>query len=183
MPDHINLSPLTLATLCQLFVKPQSGYDLKKTFEETPMGHFSSSPGAIYPAIKRMEKSGWIIGSKANADTMRPSKLLSITESGLEILKSYFESPVKREHVIHDLDKLMLRFAFTTPLLGRPATIRFLEQFISALAAYVEELTVTSKQYENDPLEGRLALKQGLDSYIAQLEWARQSLLELSGAS
>ena len=183
MFDDVNLSPLTLAILCQLFVKPRSGYDLKKTFEETPMGHFSSSPGAIYPAIKRMEKSGWIVGSKANADSMRPSKLLSITESGLELLKSYFESPVKREHVIHHMDKLMLRFAFTTPLLGRSATIRFLKQLISALAAYVEELTATSKQFENDPLEGRLALKQGIDSYITQLEWARESLIELSQAS
>ena len=33
---------------------PRSGYALRKVFEDTPMGAFSSSPGSIYPALKKL---------------------------------------------------------------------------------------------------------------------------------
>lgn len=183
MKSEITLSPLTLAILCQLYVTPKTGYDLKKTFEETPMGHFSTSPGSIYPAIKRMEKSGWIHGRKENMNSLRPSKLLFITELGLNTLKSYFLEPVERENVIHNMDQLLLRFAFMTPLLGRTATVKFLRQFICRLSAYLDELRETSKRYQDDPLEGRLALKHGLDCYETHLKWAEQSLTDISGDS
>jgi len=33
-----------------------SGYAIRKMFEETALGHYSSSPGTIYPALNRLQK-------------------------------------------------------------------------------------------------------------------------------
>ena len=35
-----------------------SGYDVRMVFERTPMSRFSSSPGSIYPVLKRLERWG-----------------------------------------------------------------------------------------------------------------------------
>ena len=40
--------------------EPQTGYALMKTFTTTPMGHYSGSPGAIYPALRRLEGAGQV---------------------------------------------------------------------------------------------------------------------------
>ncbi|MHC4537428.1 MAG: PadR family transcriptional regulator, partial [Planctomycetota bacterium] len=60
MNENNSISTLSLAVLGLIAQKPHSGYDLRKVFSTTPLGHFSSSPGAIYPALKRIEKSGWV---------------------------------------------------------------------------------------------------------------------------
>ena len=66
MNKKTTLSTLSLAVLGLIQQEPRSGYDLRKIFSTTPMGHFSTSPGAIYPALKRIEKSGWIRGNIDN---------------------------------------------------------------------------------------------------------------------
>ena len=46
---------LEYALLGLLHQQPQSGYDLRKVFETTALGNYSGSPGAIYPALRRLE--------------------------------------------------------------------------------------------------------------------------------
>ena len=53
-------STLGYALLGLLHQAPQAGYDLRKTFVSTPMAAFSDSPGAIYPALRRLAGQGWI---------------------------------------------------------------------------------------------------------------------------
>ena len=49
-------SQLGYALLGLIHQQPLSGYDVKKIFASTPMAGFSDSPGAIYPALRRLEK-------------------------------------------------------------------------------------------------------------------------------
>ena len=69
-------TPTTLeyALLGLVHAEPRSGYDLCKVFETTPMGHYSSSPGAIYPALKRLEGAGLVEGKVEKAGSLRPRK-------------------------------------------------------------------------------------------------------------
>lgn len=173
-------SSLSLAILCLLLKERQTGYNLKKTFELTPMGHFSASPGAIYPALKRMEAMGWVEGTVKNPESLRQGRLLSLTESGVSFLKTCFSSTVVKEDIIFHMDQLMLRFAFMTPLVGRDATRLFLTQLIELLDEHVEELHLISGQYANDPVEGVLALQHGIESFETTLSWAKNSLKTLS---
>ena len=176
------LSSLSLAILCQLIYEPKSGYDIKKKFEDSPMGHFSTSPGAIYPAIKRLETAGWIEGKVTNAQSLRPSKQYTLTEQGTEVLKESFATPLTREDVMLHMDQIILKFVFMTPLLERPATVRFLEQFIDRASQYKEELVNTSQQNKGAPPEVTLALNHGVQSYNMHLNWALDALKTLQKA-
>ena len=60
---HENDSLLGFALLGLLEERPRSGYDLRKVFAQTAMGTFSDSPGAIYPALGRLEKRGLVRGT------------------------------------------------------------------------------------------------------------------------
>jgi DNA-binding PadR family transcriptional regulator len=53
-------STLEFALVGLLRQKAQAGYDLRKTFTETAMRHYSDSPGSIYPALRRLQARGWI---------------------------------------------------------------------------------------------------------------------------
>lgn len=179
--SDLDLSSLRLAILCLILNAPRSGYQLKKEFEETPMGHFSASPGAIYPALKSMEKEGWISGEVENPDSMRPARILSLTEEGLAFLREYFLQPVDVQDVVYRMDQLMLRFAFMTGIVGREATCVFLDQLIEVLSKHVSSLRAAFDQLSNDPLEGRLALRHGIESYECTLKWARGARSILAG--
>ena len=80
------VSTLSLAVLGLISQQPLSGYDLRKVFSTTPMGHFSMSPGAIYPALRRMEASGWVKGSIDRKRKLRPRQLYSLTKKGRLVL-------------------------------------------------------------------------------------------------
>ena len=46
------LSTLGYALLGLVHGEPRTGYAIMKIFRTTPMGHYSGSPGAIYPALR-----------------------------------------------------------------------------------------------------------------------------------
>ncbi len=70
----------------------------------------------------------------------------------------------------------MLRFAFLDGNVERPVARKFLEEFERELAAYVRELRDHEKMFGPDmrASTGYLAFKSGVESYQAQLLWARQ---------
>jgi DNA-binding PadR family transcriptional regulator len=61
---------------------PQSGYDLRKVFETTALGSYSGSPGAIYPALRRLERKGLVEGEVDSTKALRPKKVFHVTEAG-----------------------------------------------------------------------------------------------------
>ncbi|MGH8020549.1 MAG: PadR family transcriptional regulator [Opitutaceae bacterium] len=175
-------SVLSVSILGQVLLAPQSGYSLKRMFEETAMGHFSSSPGAIYPALQRMERAGWIQGEVENPKALRARRVYRLTKQGRAILKALFETPLTRDDIIHRMDLVLLRFAFMTSLAGRPATVAYLRDLAGLLETYVRELKRQSDQLAHAPLEGVLALQHGIESYKTSLNWARSSLRKLQAA-
>ena len=47
---------LDYALLALIAQEPRSGYDLRKIYALTPLAHFSDSPGAVYPSLRRLER-------------------------------------------------------------------------------------------------------------------------------
>jgi DNA-binding PadR family transcriptional regulator len=160
-------------------MQPQSGYSLKKVFETTPMGNFSSSPGAIYPALKSLEKNNWVHGTPEKQDSLRPRLVYSLTDLGADVLDGELDTKVNREDLIWNYDMLMLRFAFLERR-GMPQVIRFLEQLAAEIEGYVPELETIQQQMQSLPtICPRLALEQGIEGFRANLRWARRALEEL----
>jgi len=181
MKEKTAMSTLSLAVLGLIVQKPRSGYDLRKAFSTTPMGHFSTSPGTIYPALTRLEKSGWIRGSIDDKKELRPRMVYRITAKGLDMLKQHLLQSVTEEDVIWRMDDLMLRFAFVDDVVGRKYTLKFLDQFLVETESHVCSL----KQYLNQvkrniPACGRLALENGINNYQVNAKWAEKAIKELA---
>jgi DNA-binding PadR family transcriptional regulator len=164
-------SLLGYALLGLLHQGPRSGYDLRKTFALTPMGHFSDSPGAIYPALRRLVRRGWIASSAA-ARGGRRRRLFEPTAAGRKALAAWLELPATREEVVGGWDVLMLRLAFMSEN-DRPARLgRFLDSLDAALRGYLEELEAfLANEGKKLPLSARLAFESGIEGYRAQARW------------
>lgn len=180
MKEESRLSTLSLAILGLISQRPLTGYDLRKIFTTTPMGHFSSSPGAIYPALKRLEKAGWIRGRTGQGQTHRERVAYEVTARGRKTLTAHLSQPVTPEDVTWHMDDLMMRFAFIDGVLGRVQTIRFLREFATQIDAHVADL----RRYFDGAREilpgcGKLAMENGLENYEMNARWARRAIEEL----
>ena len=94
-----------------------TGYDLRRVFTTTLMWHFSSSPGAIYPALQCLvlDWSKELSRGKTHFD----QKSLYIIEDGRQVLEQSLEQPITQDDVIRHRDDLVLRFTFMGNILGR----------------------------------------------------------------
>lgn len=173
-----NTSALAFAILGLIGERELSGYDLRKFFAGTPMRSFSDSPGAIYPALQRLERKGLVRGRRDESDA-RKRVVFAMTAKGRAEFRKWLAQPVTREDVIHNTDALMLRFAFLDPFGEKNAAAGFLKALSQELAAYIPELRGYLKKHgEVMPKSGRLALESGIRSYEEQLRWSRSSMAE-----
>src|SRR5262245_42194344 len=133
-------STLEYALIGLLRDRPMSGYDVRKMFGATPLAYFSQSPGAIYPALNRLERRGWIAGSIERKNLLRPRKVYRPTARGLAHLRTWLLAPVTESDIIWRLDMLMLKFSLMSPTLNTRDVVGFLEQVGVQLAAYIPTL-------------------------------------------
>ncbi len=134
------------------------------------MGTFSSSPGSIYPALKKLVKAGLIEKREPAAGH---KQLFHITASGQREMKAWLCAPVTHAEVANSVDLALLRFAFLQNVNDPEVTRKFLASFISAVRVQIESLEsyIASPDGGSLSLHGRLALEHGLRSYKAHLDW------------
>jgi DNA-binding PadR family transcriptional regulator len=171
------LSALGHALLGLLHEQPRSGYDLCQLFATTPMARFSSSPGAIYPALKQLDTRRLIVGTRERAASLRPRQVYRPTPAGLAALTAWVSKPVTRDEVIFEADLLMLRFVFMDGLVRPAVARRFLETLSGLVDAYVRELEAFLPTVRaNSRRHGALALEHGVERHRLLAEWARRAL-------
>jgi PadR family transcriptional regulator, regulatory protein AphA len=174
--SRANIPSLGYALL-GLLQKPSSGYDLRKVFSSTSMKTYSDSPGAIYPALGRLEKAGLIRGSIEERSGLRRRQVFRLTPKGLSELKQWITSPVTREDLVWGQQDIMLRFAFSETVLGPAASIDLLQSLEVALTSYIaalrEEFEVIKPVV---PVSGRLAFECGIRGTECLLEWTHNAL-------
>ena len=166
---------LELALLGLLHQEPRSGYDLRKVFTVTPFSHFSDSPGAIYPALRRLVARKWVSASAPAGGRRR--QVFQLTPAGRRAWKGWLRLLPTADEVVWEMDGLMLRFAFMGETLPPPFALRFLEALLRHLEAHLEELrTFGALHMPQMTATGRLAFEAGIGSYEASASWARHAL-------
>ncbi|MCK4932688.1 MAG: helix-turn-helix transcriptional regulator [Candidatus Aminicenantes bacterium] len=173
-------SPLSMAIMGLLFYIPMSGYDLRKAFSATSLKHFSSSPGAIYPALRRIEAAALIQGKIERQNTLRPRKVYTLTSVGMAAFKERLSQSVTLDDIMWRMDELMLRFSFMYELLGKERTLKFLEEFSSATGSHIQAL---EKEYKlmnkNVSFGGPRAFEHGIEVYRSTVHWAKKVIREI----
>ena len=77
-PHRARRGAVAQAILLLLDERPMHGYELIEQLEERSEGAWRPSPGSIYPALRRMEARGLVIGDDDEAG----KRIYSITEEG-----------------------------------------------------------------------------------------------------
>jgi DNA-binding PadR family transcriptional regulator len=169
---------LDFAILGLLQEEPLTGYGIRKFFEETALGNYSSSPGTIYPALKRLQK-GMLIESVVQKTSSKSS--FQITKNGILMLKNWFLKPIEKVEVEKKMDELLLRFAFMEKLIDKDHRINYLKSLSTILHLYINELEAYYKmESKKMPLHGRLAFQYGIDSNKTALNWCKKAISQLT---
>lgn len=154
---------------------PLTGYGIRKIFETTALGNYSSSPGTIYPALKRLEKLKLIETKEENGKAV-----FQIRKIGKAALIQWLENPIKQNDIQRKMAELILRFAFMGGLVSKEIQIQFLNNLINALKNYIQQLEAfynTSKATMDQTAQ--LAFEHGLSAYKNDLAWAKKALKTL----
>lgn len=176
------ISKLGYALLGLLLAKPSSGYDLRKIFSTTAMMSYSDSPGAIYPALRRLQQQGFIRGSIESGAGLRRRQVFRLTARGAAELRAWIVRPVTQDEVIRGLDGVMLRFAFSEQAAGRQASIGLLKSLQAELTSYLPALhEQRTAGIATMPTSGSLALESGIRSYETLLRWTKDALAVYAG--
>jgi DNA-binding PadR family transcriptional regulator len=166
------LSDLELALLGLIREESRSGYALRKV---PPLGSFSNSPGAVYPALRRMRAAGLIEAGEAASG--RRTEVFRITPAGRRALRAALDNPVT-EGESHD--RLMLRFAFMDLELDHASIDRFLRNY----REMVEEraIRLRGERAMMLPSTAALAVDHEIEINVARGKWAERAMKELQRA-
>src|SRR5262249_38707054 len=120
--------------------QPCSGYDLRRFFAGRPMASFSDSSGSIYPALKRLERSGLVIATLDESARVRRRALYRLSSKGRRALERWLTQPIQANNVLRGMPELFLRFSFPEDCLGSTACQSFLESLARALDTHITML-------------------------------------------
>lgn len=149
-----------------------SGYALRKRFATTPLGHFSDSPGSIYPALQRLQRRGLLRILKQKPANGRRERRFTVTPKALRELHHWLHLPITHQEVLGNFDDLLLRFVFRAQTFGDESA----RKFVVDLGKQVEEVILELEIYLAGPgnalpTASRLAVEQGLEGYRGNMRW------------
>ena len=171
------LSTLWYALLGLIKMNSNTGYGLRMIFEDTPMARYSSSPGAIYPALQKLESLKLIQGKSAIGKTGREKLTFRCTAAGTRKLNAWLRLPVTVDQIRKESDVVLLRFSYLDLLDDLDWSVTFLRQFIDASNECIQEVNMTKTNLESSqPLHGQLALANGIEILNAHVNWAKSAM-------
>jgi DNA-binding PadR family transcriptional regulator len=160
--------------------EPRSGYGLKKMFSSSPASVYQPSPGALYPALRRLEERGLLHAEEQVSSGRRALRLYQVTEAGRAVLLEWLRKPVVPETVGAELGQHLMRFSLMEKYLERAEVIAFLTDLGHALDGFVRgmEQFTASRQ---GALGGHalLAVEHGIAIHRASLEWVGTAMAAL----
>jgi DNA-binding PadR family transcriptional regulator len=158
---------------------PRSGYDLRKEISASPLRQYSDSPGAIYPALRRLVARGWLEAGPAEGG--RGRRTFRVTRSGAAAFRTWLLAPVTMEDAATAGPELLLRFAFMSTELSGAQIRRFLDELEKQTSAYVG---VVREQHgaiaSRLSTTARLAFEHGISQFEARARWAAKARHSLS---
>ncbi|MEV4440548.1 PadR family transcriptional regulator [Streptomyces sp. NPDC049577] len=157
------------AVMAALLGGEASGYDLAKGFDASVANFWMAAPQQLYRELERMESEG-LISARVVEQERRPNKrLFSLTEAGMEAVRSYVAEPPGKPTTIRD--ELLVKV--------QCADVGDIEAVRAAIAERMEWASAKLARYER--LKERLLKGRTEDEYCAQAERVGPYLTLLRG--
>jgi DNA-binding PadR family transcriptional regulator len=163
----------TLSALLLFLGEGKSGYDVRRLFQMTPVGIFSDSPGAIYPALARLERSGLLAGEAQ--PSARRRRIYRRTPAGNEALDQWLRAPLGAETVERRTHEVELRYVLIAYRFGAAEASRFLDEAGQAFGRRIAELEAFSAANRDMGGPSLDALDLGIRLFRTRLEWCRDT--------
>jgi DNA-binding PadR family transcriptional regulator len=167
------LSDLELALLGLIREEPRSGYALRKVFATALLGRFSASPGAIYPALRRLELAMLI--DTTGETRVRGRTNFRATPAGRKALRAALEAP-PLDNESHE--RQLLRFAFMDLELEPAAIAEFLRGYGRSAARRAAELG--ARKGVSGRATAALAIEHEIELQSARARWAAKAARRIS---
>jgi len=159
----------------------QSGYEIRKTVQQSVGFFWSESFGQIYPALKRLVANGLIVARKPASGAKATRQEYSITPAGRIRLQEWLAVPFRNDP---PRDEFLLKLFFASdaaPGVALEQMRRFQEKNRQLLAT-LEELqklgAERSSHYAGFPY-WMLTLNYGVRHLRMTLEWSENALVVL----
>lgn len=169
--------------------EPCSGYSLRRQFNATPASVYQPSPGALYPALRRLVSRGLLSVDDRVSAGRRRLRLYQVTEAGRAAHLDWLRGPVDPATVAQDLGLHLMRFVMMENNLEREEVLAFLNavadalaDFVSLMERYLASASPADRPWAEHPAptHGRLALEHGIATHRVSLQWARSAMEALA---
>ena len=92
-PPQTNLlqGTLDLLILKSLALGEMHGLAISRRIEQVTQGTFQVKPGSLFPALHRMEESGWLASEWGDSENNRRAKFYKLTKAGRKQLETETE--------------------------------------------------------------------------------------------
>lgn len=162
----------------------QSGYEIRKTIQQSVGFFWGESYGQIYPTLKRLAAAGLIVPSKSTTKTRSKRQQYSITPAGRISLQQWLAIPYRDDP---PRDEFLLKLFFGEGVAHGVSIAhirRFQERNRTMLATLLELETLGrahSSQHPGFPF-WMLTLNFGLAQIRSALAWSESALAMLAAA-
>ena len=151
---------------------PFTGYDIRHMFQSSPVGRFSDSPGASYPALARLEERGWATSRVERGGRRR--RTYSATATGRKALRQWLVTPVAAADVERRPDVVALRYVMTAEFCTPAEIMAFLDCCCMRLADHIAVLKAYLAGPHGLPTASLEATEHGVALAELQLSWFRK---------
>jgi DNA-binding PadR family transcriptional regulator len=144
---------------------------------------YRPSPGALYPALRRLLTRGLLSVEDTVSPGHRAQRLYQATEAGLAAHLEWLQQPVDPATVGSDLALHLMRFALMEGYVERPRVIAYLKELASALDSFIAELEHYLAIYgKSARVHGPMEVEHGIATHRASLHWAREAIATLAAS-
>jgi PadR family transcriptional regulator PadR len=87
-PNDLVPGTLEMIILKTLALQPMHGYGIGLRIEQTTKGVFRVNAGSLFPALRRLERKGWVSAEWRTTENSRRAKYYTVTAEGRRQLRS-----------------------------------------------------------------------------------------------
>lgn len=173
---------LRYVILSLIAAKPQSGYDIVKSFDQSVGQIWQASHQQVYRELGKLAKDAWL-EFKREAQTDKPDrKVYTITDEGLQNLKRWIASPVDTPAYRSPILVRMLALPVVGPEALIPAVREARAEYEEKLKSYyaIEQLYSSgNRETGGIDLSLHMALRMAIMITEPMLPWCDESIAAL----
>jgi DNA-binding PadR family transcriptional regulator len=136
-----DLTTLEYMLLGVLSTGPQSGYSINTTLQNG-IYRWKASPGATYPALKRLEKNEIIASEIQVVNETQSRKVYHLTSQGEELIDHWITAPLTETELLEEHNIMLAKFLFAESRLTRDQVLDFLDEYEKRMDIFDSKLKI-----------------------------------------